>query len=84
MARDKEVRFEILNVLGTLSEGTKGWSKQLTRVSWDGNEPKYDIRTWSPDYEKMGKGITLSEEELRALKALIDTEIEFLDNDENE
>ena len=75
------MRFEILNVLGTISEGTKGWNKQLTRVSWDGNDPKYDIRTWSPDYEKMGKGITLSEEELRVLKALIDAEIEFLDGE---
>ncbi len=81
MAREREVRFEILNVLGTISEGTKGWNKQLTRVSWDGNDPKYDIRTWSPDYEKMGKGITLSEEELRVLKALIDAEIEFLDGE---
>ena len=81
MAREREVRGEILNVLGTISEGTKGWNKQLTRVSWDGNDPKYDIRTWSPDYEKMGKGITLSEEELRVLKALIDAEIEFLDGE---
>lgn len=81
MAREREVRFEILNVLGTISKGTKGWNKQLTRVSWDGNDPKYDIRTWSPDYEKMGKGITLSEEELRMLKTLIDAEVEFLDGE---
>jgi len=81
MAKDREVKFEILNVLGTIAEGTKGWNKQLTRISWDGNEPKYDIRTWSPDYEKMGKGVTLSEEELRTLKTLIDAEVEYLDSE---
>lgn len=81
MAKDREVKFEILNVLGTIAEGTKGWNKLLTRISWDGNEPKYDIRTWSPDYEKMGKGVTLSEEELRTLKTLIDAEVEYLDSE---
>ncbi|MBR4766405.1 MAG: hypothetical protein IK085_06560, partial [Clostridia bacterium] len=32
-----------------------------------GREPKYDIREWAPDHEKMGKGVTLSKEEMDAL-----------------
>lgn len=82
MRSDKEVKFEIINIIGTISEGKGGWNKLLTRVSWGGNEPKYDIRTWSPDHTKMGKGITLSEEELRSLSKLTAEELDFLENDD--
>lgn len=75
----KELKFEILNELGVISESSKGWKKELTRISWNGEEPKYDIRTWDSEYKKMGKGITLTEEELRVLKELIDRELEILD-----
>lgn len=75
----KELKFEILNELGVISEGSKGWKKELTRVSWNGEEPKYDIRTWDSEHKKMGKGITLTEEELRGLKELIEKELEILD-----
>jgi hypothetical protein len=75
----KELKFEILNELGVISEGSKGWKKELTRVSWNGEEPKYDIRTWDSEHKKMGKGITLTEEELRVLKELIEKELEILD-----
>ena len=67
----KELKFEILNDLGTISESTKGWSKKLTRIIWNEDEPKYDIRAWDSELKKMGKGITLTEKELRQLKELI-------------
>ncbi len=76
----KELKFEILNELGVISESSKGWKKELTRVSWNGEEPKYDIRTWDPEHKKMGRGITLTEEELRVLKRLIEEELNILDN----
>ncbi|WCK56720.1 PC4/YdbC family ssDNA-binding protein [Aneurinibacillus sp. Ricciae_BoGa-3] len=57
--------------MGILSESTKGWKKELNLISWNGREPKYDIREWSPEREKMGKGVTLSREELAALKELL-------------
>ncbi|HBV98372.1 MAG TPA: hypothetical protein DEF36_15195 [Desulfotomaculum sp.] len=63
-----EIKYEIVKELGVLSEGSKGWKKKLNLVSWNGREPKYDIREWSPENEKMGKGITLSNEELIALR----------------
>ncbi len=75
----RDFKFEIINELGVVSEGSKGWRKELNRISWNGGEPKYDIRDWSPDHEKMGKGVTLTENELRKLKELIDAEIAFLE-----
>ena len=62
-----EVKFEIVAELDVLSETSKGWTKELNLVSWNGATPVYDIRTWSPGKEKMGKGITLNEEEFRKL-----------------
>ena len=66
-----DFKYEIIEELGILSENAKGWRKELNRISWNGGAPKYDIRDWSPDHEKMGKGVTLTEEELAALKDLL-------------
>jgi hypothetical protein len=66
-----EIKFEIINKIGVLSKSASGWEKELNLISWNEREPKYDIREWSPDGEKMGKGVTLSKEELLALKALL-------------
>ncbi len=66
-----DIKFEIVKKIGVLSKSEKGWSKELNLVSWNDREPKYDIRAWSPDGQKMGKGITLSNEELVVLKELL-------------
>ena len=58
-----EFTFEIEEKLLVLSENDKGWKKEQNRVSFKRAPAKYDIRTWSPDHSKMGKGITLSNEE---------------------
>jgi len=65
------IKYEIVETLGLVSENAKGWSKQLNLISWNERAPKYDIRDWSPENEKMGKGVTLSKEELIALKELL-------------
>lgn len=80
-AAQKDFKFEIINELGVVSNGNKGWRMELNRISWHGKEPKYDIRDWAPDHKKMGKGITLTEQELRKLKELIDAEVAFLDEE---
>lgn len=80
MAKD-EFKFEIINELGVISESRSGWRKELNRISWNRSEPKYDIRDWAPKHERIGKGITLTELELRTLKKLIDKEVAFLEND---
>jgi len=66
-----DIKFEIIKHIGVLSEGSKGWRKELNLVSWNDRGPKYDIREWSPEYEKMGKGVTLSEDEINVLKILL-------------
>lgn len=67
-----EISFEIIETLGVLSTSSKGWTKELNLVSWNGREPKYDLREWSPEHDKMGKGVTLSKEELEALKGILE------------
>lgn len=62
-----EFTFEIEEKLLVLSENDKGWTKELNRVSFNGDPAKYDIRSWSPDHTKMGKGITLTNEEFDVL-----------------
>ena len=66
-----DIKYEIIEKLGILSESTKGWTKELNLISWNGGTPKYDIRDWSTDHEKMGKGITLTDEEAKKLKELL-------------
>lgn len=68
-----EIKYEIKETLGSVSESAKGWSKELNLVSWNGKEAKYDLRDWAPEHEKMGKGITLTEDELKALKVLLNS-----------
>lgn len=65
--------FEIVDKLGILSEMKNGWTMELNTVSWGGRPPKYDIRSWAPDHQKMGKGVTMTQEELSALKKLLAT-----------
>ena len=66
-----EFTYNIVETLGVLSETAKGWTKELNLISWNDREPVYDIRTWSPDHEKMGKGITISAEEAKVLRDML-------------
>lgn len=67
-----EIKYEIVKEIGVLSETAKGWKTELNLVSWNDREPKYDLRTWSENHEKIGKGITLSKEEMAKLKELLE------------
>jgi len=66
-----EIKFEIKQFIGVLSESSKGWTKELNLVSWNDQDPKYDLREWDPDHKKMGKGVTLTSDELKKLKELV-------------
>ena len=68
-----EIKFEIEKELGSISESSKGWTKELNLISWNGKEAKYDLRDWAPEHEKMGKGVTLSIDELKQLKELLNS-----------
>lgn len=63
-----QFEYQIIQNIAVLSESPKGWTKEINIISWNGREPKYDIREWAPDRNKMGKGITLSKEEAQILK----------------
>ena len=71
-----DIKFEIKEEIAVLSESPKGWKKELNLISWNDAEPKYDIRDWAPNREKMGKGISLSASELQALTDMLN-EIEL-------
>ena len=66
-----EFRYEIVEEIGVVSTNAKGWQKELNLVSWNGRPPKFDLRDWAPNHEKMGKGITLANEELEELKKIL-------------
>ena len=68
-----EIKYEIVKNIGVLSKSASGWAKELNLISWNDRDPKYDLRDWSADHEKMGKGVTLSAEELSALKVLLNS-----------
>lgn len=68
-----DIKYEIKETVGVIAESAKGWKKELNLISWNGKEAKYDLREWSPEHEKMGKGVTLSNDELKALKELLNS-----------
>lgn len=63
-----DLKFEILEHIAVLGQSSRGWTKELNVVSWNDRPGKYDIREWSPDHSRMGKGVTLNEEEMQALR----------------
>ena len=66
-----EFKYQVVETYGSLSESNKGWKKEIKLISWNQKEAKYDIREWSPDGQKMGKGVTLSKEEIVRLRDLL-------------
>ena len=68
-----DLKFEIIQKLGILSTSASGWSKELNLISWNDREPKFDIRDWSGDGMKMGKGVTLTLDELLVLREVLNS-----------
>ena len=65
------VEYRITARIGVLNEFSTGWQKELNVVSWNGGQPKFDIRDWDANHEKMSRGITLHEGEARAMAEMI-------------
>ena len=72
-----EHKFEIYKHIGDISHPNNGWTKELNYISWDDREPVYDIRTWSNDHTKYGKGVTITAGEMKALQSLIKDKVMF-------
>lgn len=73
----QKISFDINEEILVLSQNAKGWQKELNLVSWNGNPPKFDLREWSPEHDKMSKGITLTNEEMKKLADFL-KESEFM------
>ncbi|GHV74900.1 hypothetical protein AGMMS49940_22020 [Spirochaetia bacterium] len=71
-----DITYDILKNYGVLSEEKNGWRKELSLVSWNGRNPKLDLRDWAPDHQKMGKGITLTRDEALKLQELLTAALE--------
>lgn len=67
-----EIKYTTVEKIGIIKEGNNGWKKELRLISWNDAAPKLDIRDWAPDDEKMGKGVTLTEDEARNLIGLLE------------
>ena len=63
--------FQITEKVGEISVSKTGWTLELNKVSWGGRSAKFDLRSWSPDHQKMGKGVTLTDEEIKKLGEII-------------
>jgi hypothetical protein len=66
-----DFKYEIAQKIGVLSTSASGWAKELNLVSWNEHEPKFDLRDWAPENKQMGKGDTLTKDELKALRDLL-------------
>lgn len=66
-----EFNYKVKEYIAKLSDN-KGYTKELLLISYNDKEPVYDLRNWLPPDEdgnrKMGKGLTLNTEELKALR----------------
>lgn len=70
-----DLKYDIVERLGVLSEDAKGWKKELNLVSWNERDPKYDLRSWNAEHTRMSKGITLTKEEVEILSSLLEDEL---------
>ena len=71
----REIQYEIVKEIAVLSTGDSGYTKEINLISWNGKEPKYDIRSYTPNREKCGKGITLNADEAAALLKALQKEL---------
>lgn len=70
---NEPIYFKIIDKIAVLSVNESGWQKELNLISWNGAEPKYDIRSWKDDHTRVGKGITLFQDEMRVLKSVFES-----------
>lgn len=75
---DRQVTFEIVEEIGVISTSGTGWQKELNIVAWNGNQGKYDIREWSPHHDRMSRGITLNEQEMRSIVDLLKRRVRYV------
>ena len=73
-----DFNYEVKENLGVIAERPTGWTKELNLVSWCGANPKYDVREWAPDHDRMSRGLTFDEEEAYRLMELLATHFDMI------
>ena len=68
---ESQITYKVERQVGVLSEDNKGWRKELNMVSWNEAKPRHEIRCWSPDHSRMGKGLAFTKEELASLANIL-------------
>ena len=68
---ERDVTYEIIEEIGIISTLDTGWTKEINLVRWNGGLAKYDIREWDPLHERMSRGLTLKEDEMRRILELM-------------
>ena len=72
MKEDKEFTYNIDAYLGSLKESdTHDWTKSVLRISWGDNPTTLDIRNVNMSQKRIGKGISLNNEEADKLVDLL-------------
>ena len=69
--KEREKDFEVAEHFGIIGPSPTGWKKELNMVSWNGNQPKYDLREWDEDHTHMSKGVTMNRDEVRSLTEIL-------------
>ena len=70
-AQNREIEFKLVEKLGVLDTHKSGWAREVNIVAWNGKPPKFDIRDWDPEHERMSRGITLHEREAIKLAKIL-------------
>lgn len=68
---NNDFNYKIIKNIGVISTSPSGWNKEVNLISWNDREPVIDIRSFNPDHTKMGKGITIADEEVKTLISLL-------------
>ena len=66
-----DITFVITEHIGDISLASSGWKRELNMVSWNGNDPRFDLRSWSPDHSKCSRGQTFCSEEMQIIAKLL-------------
>jgi hypothetical protein len=70
--KPEDFKFEIEEVIGVIKESDKhDWCKAITKISWNKNPATIDIRNINMSENKVGKGISLSDEEADKLTNIL-------------
>ena len=62
--------MEVIKKIALISGTETGFRKELNFISWNGKEPKIDLRKWSPESTAL-RGLTLTEDEAKKLQKVL-------------